>query len=76
MLEDLMKRFRRHRCAPTVKLAVLVNGHLIAGPLTTEDLAYIARYSGIGGKIDLLGEIMPSGARRVQVIAEYQESSR
>ena len=51
-----MKRlWRRHRCPPCVSLEIMVNGQVVVGPVTGEDLAYIVRYSSAGAdELDLL----------------------
>lgn len=41
-----MRFWPRHRCPPDVELTICVNGAVILGPMTGEQMAYIAKYGG------------------------------
>lgn len=45
---------RKHRCPPSVSLKVLINGQLVVGPITAEQLAYVIKYGGHHETMDLL----------------------
>jgi len=51
-------RFRRHRCPADAEITFCINGQEIIGPVSGENLAYIARF---GGRGDLLESFFPAG---------------
>jgi hypothetical protein len=51
-------RFRRHRCPADVEITIRINGQDIVGPVSGENLAYIAKY---GERGDLLESFFPAG---------------
>lgn len=69
-------RRKRHRCPPDVTLRLFLNGELVLGPVTGEELAYMIRFSG-ESEVDLLQTIYWDGeSPRVAVLGQYLPPKR
>jgi hypothetical protein len=70
----LIRLWRRHRCPPDVEITITVDGRPVIGPMTGEQMAYVAMYGGFDRDSPDLLEIDRDATwtyGRLQLLARY-----
>jgi hypothetical protein len=65
------RRWRRHECPPSVEITITINGVTIVGPMSGEMLAYVARYHGGLGYVDMMEDILTDKIESVHFYVKY-----
>ena len=73
-----MKLFKKHKCPADVQISIFINHDLIVGPITGEELAYVARFGGWDAdQLDLMETVLTGGQiKDIQVLVKYLPPAR